>query len=56
MFEGREQSEEVAQLVRVTTAKPGNLSSIPGTYFVEGENQLPEVVLSNTPPATLHIH
>lgn len=52
---GREQPEELAQLVRALTAKPDNLSSIPGTYLVKGETQLPRVVLSHTPAATLHI-
>lgn len=52
---GREQPEELAQLVRALTAKPDNLSSIPGTYLVKGETQLPRVVLSHTPAAALHI-
>lgn len=35
----------MAQQVKVLAAKSGELRSIPGTYTVEEENQLPEVVL-----------
>lgn len=35
----------MVQLVRAFTAKTGNLSFIPGTHTVEGENGLPDVTL-----------
>ena len=35
----------MAQWMRVLTTKPGNLSSIPRTHMVEGENRLLQVVL-----------
>ena len=36
---------KMAQWMRVLTTKPGNLSSIPRTHMVEGENRLLQVVL-----------
>lgn len=30
--------------IKVLTSMPDNLSMIPGTYTVKGENQLPEAV------------
>jgi hypothetical protein len=38
-------SIEMAQRAKVLATKPDDLSSIPGTYLVEGENPLPKVVL-----------
>ena len=37
--------EEMAQWVEALLIKPDNLSSIPGTHLVEGENQLPQGVI-----------
>lgn len=34
--------------VRVLAAKPGDLSSMPRTHKVEGENTLPKIVLTST--------
>lgn len=36
---------EMAQLVKRLAAKPDSLSSIPGIYTIEGENQLYQVDL-----------
>lgn len=36
---------KMAQWVKVFAAKPEDLSSIPGTYMIKGENLLPKVVL-----------
>lgn len=35
----------MAQQIKALVAKPGNLSLIPKTHTVEGENFLPKVVL-----------
>lgn len=41
---------EMAQWVKVLASKPGDLSSIPKTHVMGGENQLTKVVLQ--PPHT----
>ena len=38
-------ARKMPQWVRVLAAKPDDPSSIPRTYMVEGENQLPQFVL-----------
>jgi hypothetical protein len=43
---------KMAQQIKVLAAKPDNLSSIPGTHNVEGENRLYKVVLHS--PCMLH--
>jgi len=37
-------ADERAQMVKELAAKPSNLSSIPGTYVMEGENLLLKVI------------
>lgn len=36
---------EMAEQVKVLAAKPSGLGSIPETHMVEGEGQLPQIVL-----------
>ena len=36
---------KIAQQIKVLAKKPGDLSLIPGTHIVEGENQLHQVIL-----------
>lgn len=45
----------MAQGIRVPVAKPDNLNSIPRTQMVEGENQLPQIVLMCTRQSSLAI-
>lgn len=41
---------KMAQYTRALAAKSDDLSSIPGTHVVEGENQIPQICsLSSTP-------
>lgn len=39
------QASELAQKIKVPVTNSDNLSSIPGTNMIEGENQLPKAVL-----------
>lgn len=38
-------SFKIAQQIKVLAKKPGDLSLIPGTHIVEGENQVHQVIL-----------
>lgn len=38
-------AKEMAHWLKVHTAKPDNLSSMPRTHMVDGENQLPQIDL-----------
>ena len=42
---GRKGTNEMVQRIKSLTTKPGDRSLIPTTHTVEGENQLPQVVL-----------
>ena len=46
----------VAQWVKALAAKSGNLSSAPGIYQVEREDQLPQITLTSHNGVTAYTH